>query len=29
MQYIHVVNGDVAGATLKQALAQAGRPDSV
>ncbi|CAJ0718189.1 hypothetical protein P3T32_003194 [Ralstonia sp. GP73] len=29
MQYIHVVNGEVAGATLKQALAQAGRPDSV
>ncbi|MDO3576009.1 DUF1835 domain-containing protein [Ralstonia pseudosolanacearum] len=29
MQYIHVVNGDVAGAALKQALAQAGRPDSV
>ena len=29
MQYIHVVNGDVAGATLKQALAQAGRHDSV
>ena len=29
MQYIHVGNGDVAGATLKQALAQAGRPDSV
>ncbi|MGD7410265.1 DUF1835 domain-containing protein, partial [Ralstonia pseudosolanacearum] len=27
MQYIHVVNGDVAGAALKQALAQAGRPD--
>jgi hypothetical protein len=27
MQYIHVVNGDVAGNTLRQALAQAARPD--
>ncbi|RDK08402.1 DUF1835 domain-containing protein [Cupriavidus lacunae] len=29
MQYIHVVNGDVAGTTLRQALAQAARPDPV
>lgn len=29
MQYIHVVNGDVAGNTLRQALAQAARPDPV
>jgi hypothetical protein len=29
MQYIHVVNGDVAGNALRQALAQAGRPDPV
>lgn len=29
MQYIHVVNGDIAGNALRQALAQAGRPDSV
>ncbi|USE80350.1 DUF1835 domain-containing protein [Cupriavidus gilardii] len=29
MQYIHVVNGDMAGNTLRQALAQAARPDPV
>jgi len=29
MQYIHVVNGDAAGNTLRQALAQASRPDPV
>ncbi len=29
MQYIHVVNGDVAGNTLRQALTQAARPDEV
>jgi len=29
MQYIHVVNGDVAGNTLRQALTQAARPDPV
>lgn len=29
MQYIHVVNGDIAGQTLRQALAQAARPDPV
>lgn len=29
MQYIHVVNGDIAGGTLRQALAQAARPDPV
>lgn len=29
MQYIHVVNGDIAGNVLRQALAQAARPDTV
>lgn len=29
MQYIHVVNGDVAGNTMRQALAEAARPDPV